>query len=190
MTLSFDYQFEQFSRTVGDNAANQQKIVRDAYVTFCNFFSQSAYDVNATWPLFSLPNFELHARSILKIQGTEILVVTQSIKDEDAPAALEYVNTHHEKWATEGHLTRYGNLDRLNKINYHPYFTVTTREGMRIPDTEKRERHYAVWQSSPRTYAGHVFSNELSYITMNYFLQQINDYFLLVSPQRILITRN
>jgi hypothetical protein len=64
-------QFAQFSRTVGDNAVNQQKIIRDAYTTFCNFVSESAFIANATWPLYSLPDFEMHASNIVKIQGTE-----------------------------------------------------------------------------------------------------------------------
>jgi hypothetical protein len=51
----------------------------------------------------------------------------------------------------EGHLNRYGNLDRLNPGNYHPYFTIETLEG-KVPDTANRSDHYALWQSSPRTY--------------------------------------
>jgi hypothetical protein len=152
--FQFD-QFAQFSRTVGDNAVNQQKIIRDAYVTFCNFYSQSAYDVNATWPLYSLPNFELHASNIVKIQGTELLLIVQRIKDEDATDALEYVNNHYEKWTMEGHLTRYGNLDRLNPVDYHPFFTLLTPEGY-IPDPVNRSDHYGVWQFSPRKYTAHV----------------------------------
>jgi hypothetical protein len=143
-------QFEQFSRTVGDNAVNQQKIIREAYVTFCHFFSQSAQGENATWPFYSLPNYEFHARNIIKIQGTETLDVFQYIKDEDADAALEYVNNHYEQWVTEGHLNRYGNLDRLNPVKYHPYFTVETLDG-KVQDIENRSDHYAIWQASPRT---------------------------------------
>jgi hypothetical protein len=152
MTILFETnQFAQFSRTVGDNAVNQQTIIRDAYVTFCNFYSQSAFDVNATWPFYHLPNFELHARNIIKIQGTEIFFLDQYIKDEDADAALEYVNTHHEHWTMEGHLNRYGNLDRLNPVNYKPHFTIQTPEG-RVADTVKRPYHYATWLTSPRKY--------------------------------------
>jgi hypothetical protein len=78
------------------------------------------------------------------------MYVTQYIKDADAPAALEYVNNHYENWTMEGHLTRYGNLDRLKRENYHPYFTLRSPEG-RILDTENRSDHYAIWQFSPRT---------------------------------------
>jgi hypothetical protein len=147
-------QFAQFSRTVGDNAVNQQKIIRNAYVTFCNFYSQSAFDVNATWPFYHLPNFELHASNIIKIQGTEILYLDQQIKEKDAAAALDYVNTHHENWTMEGHLTRYGNLDRLNPVNYKPYFTLNTLEG-KVKDTANRSLHYSTWMTSPRTYTYH-----------------------------------
>jgi hypothetical protein len=90
----------------------------------------------------------------MKIQGTEMLLLDYTIKDEDAAAALDYVNTHHENWTMEGHLTRYGNLDRLDPVNYHPYFTLQTPQG-RVPDTEKRSFHYATWITSPRTYMYH-----------------------------------
>jgi hypothetical protein len=148
-------QFKQFSRTVGQNAANQQKVIRDAYDTFCNFYSQSAYDANATWPFYTLPNFELHVSNVIKIQGTEIFYLMQYIKDEDADAALNYASMHHEEWIKQGHLTRYGNLDRLNPVNYNNYFTVLTAEGTLVPDTKKRPDHYAIWQTSPRTYSAH-----------------------------------
>jgi hypothetical protein len=123
--------------------------MREAYKAFCNFFSQSAYDVNATWPFYSLPNFELHARTILKQTGAEILNVVQYIKDKDAVAALSYVEQNYEKWTTEGHMTRYGNIDRLTPAKYHPYFTLATPEG-RVQDTKQREQHYGMWQFSPR----------------------------------------
>jgi hypothetical protein len=134
-------QFAQFSRTVGDNAVNQQKIIRDAYTTFCNFVSESAFIANATWPLYSLPHFEMHASNIVKIQGTEFLLIVQRIKDQDAAAALEYVDDHYEKWIMEGHLHRYGNLDRLSPVNYQPFFTILTPEG-RIPDPINRSDHW------------------------------------------------
>jgi hypothetical protein len=148
-------QFEQFSRTVGNAAVDQQKEMRDGFVSFCSFYSQSAYEVNATWPIYALPNFEAHAGNMMKQTGVEILKVAHYIKDVDAKAALEYANQNYERWFVEGHMTRYGNLNRLNatKTNYHPYFTLHDHNGTRVPDEVQREKHYALWEYSPRTYA-------------------------------------
>jgi hypothetical protein len=97
----------------------------------------------------------LHVRNIIKIQGTEVFYLIQCIKDEDADAAINYANIHHEEWTKQGHLTRYGNLDRLNPVNYNNHFTILSPDGSHVPDTEKRQDHYAVWQTSPRTYSAH-----------------------------------
>jgi hypothetical protein len=125
--------------------------MRDAFISFCSFYAQSAYEVNATWPLYVLPNYEEHAGHMLKQTGAEILNVVHYIKDVDAKAALEYANQNYERWFVESHLTRYRNLDRLNATNYNPYYTLVTEEG-RVPDPVQREQRYALWEYSPRTY--------------------------------------
>jgi hypothetical protein len=142
-------QYEQFSRTVGNAAFDQQKEMREAFKAFCNFFSQSAIDANATWPFYSLTNFEVHASTFLKQSGVEVMGIIQCIKDKDAAAALEYVHQNYENWLMQGHLTRYNSLNRLNPVNYHPYFTLATVEGF-VNDNVQREQHYANWQVSPR----------------------------------------
>jgi hypothetical protein len=125
--------------------------MRDGFVSFCSFYSQSAYEANATWPLYALPNFEAHAGNMMKQTGVEILNMIHYIKDVDATASLEYANRNYERWFVESHLTRYGNLNRLNATNYHPFFTVINEEG-RVPDPVQREQRYAIWEYSPRKY--------------------------------------
>ena len=170
----FTFQFEQFSRTVGNAAVDQQQEMRDALFAFANFFSQSAYDVGAKWPIYSLPNYELHANSVLKQSGMEILSVTQYVKDSDKSTALKYVDENYERWVYEGHMTRYGNLDRLTPIKYQPNFTIVTAEGF-IPDPVQRDIHYGLWQFTPRKFglpcfASTIFSRSINII----FLPCIN----------------
>jgi hypothetical protein len=66
---------------------DQQKDMREAFKAFCNFFSQSAIDANATWPFYSLTNFEVLASTFMKQSGVEVMGIIQCIKDKDAAAA-------------------------------------------------------------------------------------------------------
>jgi hypothetical protein len=142
-------QFEQFSRTVGNAAVEQQRDMQDSLRSFADLYSQSAYVVNATWPLFVLPNFEIHANAVRKQAGLEILYIINRFKDKDVAAALDYVNKSYEGWVYESHMRRYGNLDRLLPVGYHPYLTILTQEGL-VPDTVQRDEHYSSVAYSPR----------------------------------------
>ena len=136
---------------MGNAAVDQQQEMRDALFSFANFFSQYAYGNGEKWPLASLPNYELHASTVLKQSGMELLSITQSVKDNDKSDALQYVDENYERWVFEGHMMRYGNLDRLTPIKYQPNFTVVTAEGF-VPDPVQRDMHYALWQFSPRKF--------------------------------------
>jgi hypothetical protein len=149
VSLTFPFQFDQFSRTVGNAAVDQQRAMDGTLRSFANFYSQSAYDVNATWPLYMFPNYELHAKAVRKQSGLEVLNVIHNIKDKDVHAALQFVNQTYEKWIHESHLTLYGTTDRLSPIKYHTNLTILTKEGL-VPDTVQRDQHYAVWLYSPR----------------------------------------
>ena len=67
-------QFEQFARTVGDAAVDQQQRTRQALSAFADHISSSARKANATWPMYRLPDFELHAGNRRSEAGVEIVV--------------------------------------------------------------------------------------------------------------------
>lgn len=125
--------------------------MHDALRSFANFFSQCAYDVGAAWPLFILPNYEMHASAVRKQTGLEILNVLQFVKDKDSIETIEFVNNTYEKWINESHMFLFGNIDRLSPTKYHPYFGILTKEGL-IPDPVKRDMHYPMFLFSPRKF--------------------------------------
>ena len=148
-TLLRVFKFEQFSRTVGDAAVNQQLQMRVSYSAYANLISDSAEAMNATWPNFTIPHFELHAESVILQSGTEVLSLMMYVKPEDEDSYLEYVDRNYEATIKEGHLIRYGNLDRLTPVDYKPYFTVRVPEGV-VPDTIERAFRGVMCQYSPR----------------------------------------
>ena len=154
LTVSFPYfscfmKFTQFARTVGDSAVDQQKRMRQSFVDFANHVSSTAMDVNATWPLFRIPRFELHAGQLRLETGVEFMYCNYMIDSKDTDEYLEFVTANYEDSVFEAHMIRYGNLDRLNPGNYTPSFKASGANGT-VPDTMERSLRSALWQISPR----------------------------------------
>ena len=121
----------------------------ESYVGFANLVSSSAYEANATWPMFRIPNFELHARQVRLLSGSEVIGCSSLVDSSDGDEYLKFVNTNYEASLNEAHITLYGNLDRLAPIGYTPNFTVFTPDGI-VPDTVTRQLRAPTWQISPR----------------------------------------
>ena len=146
------FQFAQFTRTVGDAAVDQQRRMRESYVGFPNLISSLAKNGNATWPIFRIPDFEIHAGQVRLQSGTEVIGCTYLVESSDTYEYLKFVTDNYESSLQEGHMTRYGNMDRLAPIGYTPNFTIFTPNGTFIPDTTiDRPLRSATWQLSPRT---------------------------------------
>ena len=161
-------QFAQFARTVGDAAVDQQRSMRESYLGFANLISSSAQEANATWPMFRIPNYELHAGQVRLQSGTEVIGCSYLVESNDVEEYLKFVTANHEASLTEAHLTRYGNLDRLTPFGYTPNFTMITPDGI-IPDKVDRPLRSATWQISPRK-SIFYFTGSESAVTSNFFV--------------------
>ena len=64
---------------------------------------------------------------------------------------LDFVTANYEDSVIMGHMTRYGNLDRLTPIGYTPNFTTIGPTGC-VPDPIDQAFRCAFWQLSPRMY--------------------------------------
>jgi hypothetical protein len=142
-------QFEQFARTVGDAAVDQQKRMRDAFIGLANHISSAAKDVNATWPLFRIPLYELHVAQVRLQSGVEYLHCQYVVEPKDAEEYLKFVTANYEYSVFEAHMIRYGNLDRFTPTGYVPNFKIFGPNGT-IVDTMDRPIRSAMWQISPR----------------------------------------
>ena len=136
---------------MGDAAVDQQRRMQETLVGFANHISSTAIDLNATWPLFRIPSFELHAGQARLQSGVEYLGCSYLVESKDATEYLAFVTTHYKDTVAEGHLMRYGNLDRLAPTGYTPNFTITGPTGP-VPDIVDRPIRLPVWQVSPRTF--------------------------------------
>ena len=134
---------------MGDAAVDHQGRMRDAFVGLANLISSAAYHENATWPIFRVPDFELHAGQVRLQSGAEIVAFTSFVEEKDADAYLEFVGQNYQPYAKEGHMIRYGNLDRLTPIGYTPNFTLVGPSGF-SPDAIKRPFRMPFWHLSPR----------------------------------------
>jgi hypothetical protein len=75
---------------------------------------------------------------------------------KDAKSYLDFVTANYEDSIAEGHITRYGNLDRLKPIGYTPNFTIPSATGL-VPDMADQQVRSVIWQISPRKICIHVF---------------------------------
>jgi hypothetical protein len=153
------YQFEQFARTVGDAAVEQQRQMRQSFVAFANLISSAAQQEKAKWPSFRIPNYEIHAGQFRLQSGAEFVGCSYFVASEDEEEYLTFVTQNYEDSIQEGHLTLYGNLDRLKPFGYTRNFTMLGPYGFK-PDLSSRSIRAPTWQSSPRKYI-HYFTSLL-----------------------------
>jgi hypothetical protein len=125
--------------------------MRDAFVGFANHISSTAQDLNATWPFFRIPLYELHAGSVRVQSGVEYIYCQYMVDSKDTGEYLEFISANYEDSMVEAHMIRYGNLNRLTPIGYTPNFTTIDSTGF-VPDTMDRPIRSAMWQMSPRKF--------------------------------------
>lgn len=130
---------------------DQQKRMRQTYISFANHISASARQTNATWPFFRIPYFELHAGQIRLQSGSEFVGCSYRVEPNDESDYLNFVTANHEDSVIESHMTLYGNLERLIRTGYTPNFTVFGPTGL-TPDIIDRPIRWAFWQVSPRKF--------------------------------------
>ena len=156
---------------------DQQQRMRDALTGFANHISSSARQENATWPMYRLPDFELHAGSRRLEAGVEIVVFSPNVEPKDVEEYLEFVTANHEDAVNEAHMIRYGNTDRLIPVGYTPNFQLIGPTGF-FPDPQIRQFRGPIWQLSPRKLFFMFFSVLISII----FVIMSISYNILLAP--------
>lgn len=108
---------------MGDAAVRQQHDIRDAYTGFADTVSATARSTNATWPYFVLPRYESLAHNYLLQSGCEVVVMHHIVSNENREQYHAWAKDAYESQIQEGHMIKYGNLDKLdqNTSNYKPF---------------------------------------------------------------------
>ncbi|CAB9514142.1 Receptor-type guanylate cyclase gcy [Seminavis robusta] len=146
---NFTAAYNEFSLTVEDAVVRQQTAIRNSLRSFSHQLSSTAHSLNATWPFFTLPDFEIHAGEARSQSQTEFLGVFNIVNHTDRLDFEEYADYMHRDWIKEGHQYRYGSLKNLDQVAYHPYIT---RAGSDFGtfDAEDEFPNYVVsWTYSP-----------------------------------------
>jgi hypothetical protein len=143
--------FDQFARALGDAAVEQQNDIRAAFRQFANSISAYAQTNNKTWPLVTLPFFQSYGEHTLIQSGTEIFNVFMRVEHEERETYTDYTGDNHEAWVKEGHMLRYGNLDLLNPVGYHPYISNSLNGTGFWPDID-RDYYFCAWHMVRRNH--------------------------------------
>ena len=141
-------QFDQFSRTVASAAMEKQQIIRDSVHTFTNIVTSSAVAANATWPLYALPDVEVHWKDLFKTTGMESGALANVVMDKDKAEWEEFAKGGHEAWVKEAHLYNKGNLESLTPVGY--FTSITASDGLGGLTLQNRSEFYVpTWSYSP-----------------------------------------
>lgn len=151
--------------------------MRNALSSFADQISSSARKANATWPMYRLPDFELHAGNRRLEAGAEIVSHFCFVEKKDEKEYLEFVTASHEDALNEAHMIRYGNTDRVNPVGYTSNFQLVGPNGF-FPDPQDRQFRGPLWQLSPRKLFLMFFSMLMSII---FVIMSISYHILLAS---------
>lgn len=140
-------QFEQFSRTLADSAVRREQNLRSTLKAMSEIISGYAVTNNLTWPFVTVPLFEMYGHTALDQGDIELMLVWNRIFPEDREAYQNWTVQHYQEQVQEGHMMRYGNLDRLNNdtMLFSPSIFQFGDRGPE-PDVEREEYWYVAIQ--------------------------------------------
>eukprot|EP00977_Amphora_coffeiformis_P013348 scaffold3471_cov175-Amphora_coffeaeformis.AAC.22 len=144
---NFEAAYEQFSRTVGDAAVDQQNNLRYAFRALSHHITIYAQNNNKTWPFVTVPDIEVTGSDTLLQAGTELFNVFVKVENKDRQAWIDYTTANHEEWVKEGHLLRNGNLDRLQQVAFKPFISKSVN-GSFVED-DVRDYYFCAWHMVP-----------------------------------------
>jgi hypothetical protein len=160
---------------MGDAAVLQQATMRDSFRAVTDSITVNALQTNATWPYYTTPFYEVYAGKALAQSRAEIAAHFCLVRQEDREKWGNYSAEHLIEWAHAGHMTKYGNLDRLNETNFIAEMRKPTAEGF-IPDDDWYE-YWPMWLYSPPP---------AQYGAVNWNLITVPDYEAIISAMKAL----
>lgn len=149
---SFEQAFDQAALTVAEAAVMQQENTREAMSNLAHIAASAALATNQTWPLVTVPLYDLHARDSISHGQVEFLGLWHRVNHSDLEAFTDYTSQHYPEVMEEAHLLSYGNLERLedNDASTSCYKAFVSRG---TPANYSRETELAEywpgWQLSP-----------------------------------------
>ena len=154
----------------------QQKILYDSFRAVGDSISADALRTGSKWPYYTSPYYELYAGQALNQSRAEIAAFFTHVDSDGRDNWTEYATANYHEWSRAGHMYKYGNLDRLDEVNYVPDMLQKSPEGNWIPDNEWDE-YWPMWLYSPPP---------AQYGAVNWNLINVPDYEQIVEAAKVL----
>jgi len=148
-TTNFETAYRQFARTVGDAALEQRRDLRRGLQTLGQAMTAGAMADSATWPAYRMPFYESYAANFLASSPAERLSFRPLVKRADVTAWIAFANATYQRAFQEGHMIKYGNLNRLNPMGYKPFISQQIPDKGFVPDDPDRDMYFPTFEASP-----------------------------------------
>lgn len=135
---------------MGEAAILHQQVLTSNFRAIADSISVDANRTGVTWPYYTTPFFELYAGSAINRTGSEVAGVFVFVEGQERDPWINFADENYQGWVAAGHLSRYGNLDRLNQIaSYHSYITQQSVENGSYILDDIRTEYWPSWLYSP-----------------------------------------
>lgn len=108
----------------------------------------TAAAMNATWPFFTMPQYERIAKHTLDTGYGERVAVYNYVEHSQREAYEAWATANVEAMFREAHMIGRGSLDELNPTDYHPYISRIESPGNFVRE-EDRPYYFPQWTGSP-----------------------------------------
>ncbi|CAB9516338.1 Receptor-type guanylate cyclase gcy [Seminavis robusta] len=159
--------FDQFSRTVGDAAIEQQANLREALRMMADSMALlgAAHSVNGTspWPYFIPEHYEQLALDFKLIARAEFISMQNYVTHEQRDSYIDFITPRYQDFVQDAHMIAYGNLDNLNNdtSKYQPYIAQKLKNGSFVPEEDHPYYFARNVQSPPARKYGPTINNNL-----------------------------
>lgn len=107
-----------------------------------------AIQSDQTWPYVFIRRYDTYLANAMKgVQGVEMISIDPIVLKGEEDKWIEFANRTHEAMVAEGHMIRYGNLDKLSPKSYSPRIrAIKTQNSLVAPP---HEFSTPFWMNSP-----------------------------------------
>lgn len=160
---------------MGSSAVLQQMILRDTFEATASAISIDAKRSGITWPYYLTPFYELYAGQALNRSQAEVCALFTFVEGDGRDSWIEFSTENHLDWTRNGHMSKYGNLDRMNGSNYHEDIIRNTEDGWASDDI--RSEYWTMWLYSPPP---------IQFASINWNVIAVPDFEIMVDAMKVL----
>ena len=104
----------------------KQVAIRAGFQFLTDQVTVTAETWNATWPMFTVPLFEIYGRDFRALTGMQILAIANHVYERDREAYVNWTVAHHQAMVQEGHMIQSGSLDTLDPVGFNDFISMVS----------------------------------------------------------------